>query len=81
MKPRSSRGRDCEVKQRRADGSVAALAGNREDDPMGADSELLSLWTRGWALTRGVAPPLWDDGGWRIEVGADDQLQIGRAHV
>ena len=36
-------------------------------------SDLLALWTRGWALTRGVEPPLWDDGGWRIEVGAEDQ--------
>jgi len=42
---------------------------------MSADSDLLSLWTRGWALTRGVEPPLWDDGGWRIEVGAEDQLR------
>lgn len=42
---------------------------------MSADPDLLSLWTRGWALTRGVAPPLWDDGGWRIEVGAEDQLR------
>lgn len=46
---------------------------------MSADSDLLSpllaLWTRGWSLTRGVEPPLWDDGGWRIEVGAEDQLR------
>lgn len=46
---------------------------------MSANSEpladLLALWTRGWALTRGVAPPLRDDGGWRIEVGAEDQLR------
>ncbi len=42
---------------------------------MSADSDLLALWTRGWALTRGVEPPLWDDGGWRIEVGAEDQLR------
>ncbi len=42
---------------------------------MSADSDLLALWTRGWALTRGVEPPVWDDGGWRIEVGAEDQLR------
>lgn len=42
---------------------------------MSTDSDLLALWTRGWALTRGVAPPVWDDGGWRIEVGAEDQLR------
>ncbi|QTC91028.1 GNAT family N-acetyltransferase [Brevundimonas goettingensis] len=42
---------------------------------MSADSELLALWTRGWALTRGVEPPAWDDGGWRVEVGAEDQMR------
>jgi GNAT superfamily N-acetyltransferase len=42
---------------------------------MSADPELLALWTRGWALTRGVSPPVWDDGGWRIEVGAPDQVR------
>jgi GNAT superfamily N-acetyltransferase len=42
---------------------------------MSADPELLSIWTRGWALTRGVRPPVRDDGGWRIEVGAEDQLR------
>lgn len=42
---------------------------------MSVDPELFALWTRGWALTRGVAPPVWDDGGWRIEVGAEDQVR------
>lgn len=42
---------------------------------MSADSGLLALWTRGWALTRGLAPPVWDEGGWRIEVGEPDQLR------
>lgn len=42
---------------------------------MSADPDLLAFWTRGWALTRGVEPPLWDDGGWRIEVGAEDHLR------
>ena len=42
---------------------------------MSADPELLALWTRGWALTRGVSAPVWDEGGWRIEVGAPDQLR------
>ncbi|CAN5219449.1 hypothetical protein BH10PSE2_BH10PSE2_12520 [soil metagenome] len=39
---------------------------------MSADPELLAVWTRGWALTRGVTVPTRDDGGWRIEVGADE---------
>lgn len=42
---------------------------------MSADPDLLATWTRGWALTRGVPPPVQDDGGWRIEVGQDDQLR------
>lgn len=46
---------------------------------MSADSDLLppllALWTRGWSLTRGVELPVWDDGGWRIEVGTEDQLR------
>lgn len=42
---------------------------------MSADPGLLALWTRGWALTRGVSPPVWDDGGWRIEVGEPDQVR------
>lgn len=42
---------------------------------MSADPDLLAIWTRGWALTRGVAPPLWDAGGWRIEVGQADQVR------
>ena len=33
------------------------------------DPDILADWTRGWALTRGVAPPVAeDDGAWRIEV-------------
>lgn len=48
----------------------------RHDAPlMSADPTLLALWTRGWALTRGVSPPVWDDGGWRIEVGEPDQVR------
>lgn len=42
---------------------------------MAADPDLLATWTRGWALTRGAAPPVRDDGGWRIEVGAPDQIR------
>lgn len=42
---------------------------------MSFDPDLLSLWTRGWALTRGAAAPEWDAGSWRIEVGRPDQLR------
>jgi GNAT superfamily N-acetyltransferase len=43
---------------------------------MNVDGDLLRDWTRGWALTRGVAPPVAeDDGGWRIEVGWPDQIR------
>lgn len=42
---------------------------------MSADPDLLAVWTRGWALTRGVAPPVRDGAAWRIEVGAPDQLR------
>lgn len=42
---------------------------------MAADADLLAVWTRGWALTRGAASPVWDDGGWRTEVGAADQVR------
>ncbi|HEX8469617.1 MAG TPA: GNAT family N-acetyltransferase [Brevundimonas sp.] len=42
---------------------------------MSAHPDLLAIWARGWALTRGVSPPSWDDGGWRVEVGLDDQLR------
>lgn len=42
---------------------------------MSADPDLLALWTRGWALTRGVAAPVFDAGGWLIEVGQPDQLR------
>jgi len=43
---------------------------------MTVDPDLLADWTRGWALTRGVAPPVREaDGGWRIEVGQPDQIR------
>ena len=46
---------------------------------MTVDPDLLADWTRGWALTRGVAPPVREaDDGWRIEVGQPDQI---RRHV
>jgi GNAT superfamily N-acetyltransferase len=75
MKPRSSREPIDEAKERRAGRTVAVRDRTRDAEPMSADSDLLATWTRGWALTRGVASPVWDDGGWRIEVGAEDQLR------
>jgi GNAT superfamily N-acetyltransferase len=43
--------------------------------PAEADPALVEVWTRGWALTRGVAPPVPIPGGWRIEVGFQDQIR------
>lgn len=42
---------------------------------MAANPELLRIWTRGWALTRGVAAPVRDGAAWRIEVGSPDQVR------
>src|SRR5690349_466920 len=42
---------------------------------MAADPGLLAIWTRGWAATRGVGPPVRDGAAWRIEVGAPDQVR------
>jgi GNAT superfamily N-acetyltransferase len=39
------------------------------------DPDLLAVWSRGWALTRGAAAPVEDNGGWRIEVGQADHLR------
>ena len=41
---------------------------------MSADPDLLALWTRGWAATRGVAAPVRDGAAWRIDVGLPDQF-------
>lgn len=41
---------------------------------MSADSQLLALWTRGWAATRGVSAPVRDGAAWRIDVGLPDQF-------
>jgi GNAT superfamily N-acetyltransferase len=75
MKPRSSQALFDEAKQRRWSRSVAGLDRNRDAGAMSVDPDLLATWTRGWALTRSVDTPVWDDGGWRIEVGAEDQLR------
>lgn len=42
---------------------------------MSVDPHLFETWARGWALTRGVAPPIRDRDSLRIEVGAPDQLR------
>jgi hypothetical protein len=34
-----------------------------------ADPAIVEAWARGWALTRGAAPPAAIAGGFRIEVG------------
>lgn len=41
---------------------------------MSADPDLLALWTRGWAATRGVSAPVRDGAAWRIDVGLPDQF-------
>jgi len=38
-----------------------------------ADPELVATWVRGWAISRGVAPPVPDHGGHRVEVGLPEQ--------
>ncbi|RZJ05618.1 MAG: N-acetyltransferase [Brevundimonas sp.] len=41
---------------------------------MSADPDLLALWTRGWAATRGAPAPVRDGVAWRIDVGQPDQF-------
>jgi hypothetical protein len=41
---------------------------------MSADPELLAIWVRGWARTRGVAAPVRDGDAWRVDVGHSDQI-------
>ena len=38
----------------------------------------LKTWVAGWAITRGVSPPIEDGPGWRVQVGEPDQV---RRHV
>ena len=42
---------------------------------MSVDPQLFETWARGWALTRGAAPPVRDREAWRIEVGQPDQIR------
>lgn len=42
---------------------------------MSVDPKLFETWARGWALTRGAAPPVRDREAWRIEVGQPDQIR------
>jgi GNAT superfamily N-acetyltransferase len=41
---------------------------------MAADPDLIALFVRGWAMTRGVAPPVAIPGGYHIHVGQPDQV-------
>ena len=43
-----------------------------------ADPAIVRIWVEGWALTRQVAPPIFEKGAYRIEVGLPDQK---RRHV
>ncbi len=40
---------------------------------MSADPHWVAVWTRGWSMSRGVAPPVPAYGGWHIDVGLPDQ--------
>jgi GNAT superfamily N-acetyltransferase len=40
---------------------------------MAADPDLIALWIKGWAITRGVAPPVPYKSGHYLEVGLPDQ--------
>ncbi len=42
---------------------------------MAVDPQLLAIWTRGWAMSRGLDPPARDRDAWRIEVGQPDQTR------
>lgn len=41
---------------------------------MSANPDLLALWTRGWAATRGAPAPVRDGAAWRIDVGQPAQF-------
>lgn len=43
-----------------------------------ADPAIVRTWVKGWALTRQVAAPVFENGGYRVEVGLPDQK---RRHV
>jgi hypothetical protein len=52
--------------------AAGALAGPGPAGPR-ADPLTVATWVRGWTIARGVAPPLWADGAWRVEVGLPTQ--------
>ncbi|ATQ43508.1 GNAT family N-acetyltransferase [Caulobacter mirabilis] len=43
------------------------------DAALGADPDVVAAWVAGWALSRGVPPPVAAYGGLRVDVGAPDQ--------
>jgi GNAT superfamily N-acetyltransferase len=43
-----------------------------------ADPAIVRMWVEGWALTRQVAAPVFENGGYRVDVGLPDQK---RRHV
>ncbi len=40
-----------------------------------ADPAIVRTWIEGWALTRQVAAPVFENGGYRVEVGLPDQVR------
>lgn len=49
-----------------------------DENDLKADPAIVGTWVKGWALTRQVAAPVFENGGYRIEVGLPDQK---RRHV
>lgn len=49
-----------------------------EERNLKADPAIVATWVEGWAMTRQVPPPVFENGAYRIEVGLPDQK---RRHV
>ncbi len=45
------------------------------DQRQTADPGLVGIWVRGWALSRGLPPPVADHGAHRVEVGLPEQVR------
>jgi hypothetical protein len=46
--------------------------------PDNSKDQMVEAWVKGWTITRGLAPPLKDHGGYRIDLGWPKQL---RRHI
>jgi len=45
------------------------------DQQQQADPQLVAQWVQGWSLAREVAPPIWENGVYRVEVGWPDVIR------